>query len=399
MEKQTTQQIRNKFSDFWDEQGFAKRTSNSIVPPPNWQESLFIMSGFIRHWETVATTGFMAQPEYVCQPCIKLGFNYLDLNDMMAKDGFFTFFEQLSCAQANTGQKDIFKFVKNVWRFLTQELNLPTNKLHISVHQDQSLIYQAWLAAGVAKEQITFPDQFAFHLNLDSSNIHGFYSTISFDRGQEQSGYCGNSGCNINCDCDRFLELGDIGLIAIGDVVIIDHGLGLERIASACLDQKNTNSLPEIQQLTSAIHKLIPLDENELFVITDHLRSTTVIINSGIIPGNKQAGYSLRQLIRKILWLLLKFNKLERETVSILWQTATEILKKQLGYIDINSDKIVPVILAEYDQHLQMVERGKKTLRKFFKKRTSQQPLTDQEKKFLFETYGIPPELIPWTQE
>ena len=124
--------VRNEFIKYWISNGFVWVKPTSIIPSEYWVDTLFVNSGLIRYLEIVEREGYLYQSLTTCQPCIKLGSGKFSLDDMVLKDGYFTFFEQLTCG----GGEDvpIAEFIKYIWVYLESIAGLPKDKIYVGVH-------------------------------------------------------------------------------------------------------------------------------------------------------------------------------------------------------------------------------------------------------------------------
>jgi len=126
-----------------------------------------------------------------------------------------------------------------------------------------------------------------------------------------------NQPCHVNCDCGRFLEIGNNvfmeyikrnGTINKIDRRNVDFGGGLERIAMACSNEPDVFRIdlfiPIIKTIEILSGKTYGIDyknTSAMRIIADHLRSAIFLINDGVIPSNKTQGYFARRLIRRAI--------------------------------------------------------------------------------------------------
>lgn len=116
--------------------------------------------------------------------------------------------------------------------------------------------------------------------------------------------------CHPNCDCGRFLEIGnsvfmeyikkDDGSFEKLAQQNVDFGGGLERIAAASLNDANMFHIDLFATVISAIRAaaVTPNNRSEQ-IVADHIRASVFLISDGVIPSNKERGYMLRRLIRR----------------------------------------------------------------------------------------------------
>ena len=387
--------VRNEFIKYWISNGFVWVKPTSIIPSEYWVDTLFVNSGLIRYLEIVEREGYLYQSLTTCQPCIKLGSGKFSLDDMVLKDGYFTFFEQLTCG----GGEDvpIAEFIKYIWVYLESIAGLPKDKIYVGVHSSQSEVMKSWIDAGISSKNIIFPDEEAFELDLQSGRIYGVYSPFYYDRGETHPLACKTAECNINCSCGRFLELGDVGIVYKGKARIIDHGIGLERITAIARNLEKVNDIEVFQEIASILRKEIG-DKEELPVIlmmvVDYIRSAVILLLSGIKPGNKGRAYVLRAILRKTFLLFSKMKVLDCERIRSIILDSSKIIKNSPLFSEVDQETITRELKDELQKYEELIMRGRKVIRKFLQKRRKNESLDEEEMRFLYETYGLPAEIV-----
>ncbi|HEY5442531.1 MAG TPA: alanine--tRNA ligase-related protein, partial [Candidatus Saccharimonadales bacterium] len=115
--------------------------------------------------------------------------------------------------------------------------------------------------------------------------------------------------CHPNCDCGRFVEIGNNVLMEYKRAEKgfeplpkknIDFGGGLERIAMAAINSPDAFKIsvlwPIIRKLESLSGKNYDSHTESMRVIADHLRGAVFMAVDGVIPSNKEQGYVMRRL-------------------------------------------------------------------------------------------------------
>ena len=200
------------------------------------------------------------------------------------------------------------------WEFLTKELEIPADRLYISVYQDDDEAYDIWTkSVGIPEDHMVRlgkEDNFWEH----GSGPCGPCSEIYFDRGLKYG--CGKPTCGVGCDCDRFMEIWNLvfsqydsdgkGTYALLPKPNIDTGMGLERLAVVMQDVDN---LFEVDTVAAVLHHVERIsgkqyganekDDISIRVITDHIRATVFMASDGILPSNEGRGYVMRRLLRR----------------------------------------------------------------------------------------------------
>ena len=308
MQKLGLNEIREKYLTFFEGKEHLRLDSFSLVPE-NDPSILLINAGMTPLKPYF--TGELTPPSKritTCQKCIRT----LDIENVGRTSRHGTFFEMLG----NFSFGDYFKreAIAWAWEFITQTMEMPTDKLFISVYLDDDEAYAIWnKEIGIAEDHLVRlgkADNFWEH----GVGPCGPCSEIYFDCGVEAG--CGKSDCQVGCDCDRYVEFWNLVFTQFnrteeGDYISlpnpnIDTGMGLERLA--CVMQ-GVNSLFEVDTIQKVLAYICNLagatygashqTDVSLRVITDHIRSTTMLVSDGVIPSNEGRGYILRRLLRR----------------------------------------------------------------------------------------------------
>ena len=301
-------ELREKYLHFFETKDHLRLGSFPLVPKDD-PSLLLINSGMapMKKW-------FLGQEEpprhrvTTCQKCIRTP--DIERVGITARHG--TFFEMLG----NFSFQDYFKeeVIPWAWEFLTKDLEIPAEKLFISVYLDDDEAYDIWTKkVGIpADHMVRFgkEDNFWEH----GSGPCGPCSEIYYDRGPEHG--CGKPDCKVGCDCDRYMEIWNLvfsqydsdgnGHYERLPRPNIDTGMGLERLACVMQDVGN---LFEVDTVAAVLHHVERIsgktyganekDDISIRVITDHIRSTVFMVSDGILPSNEGRGYVLRRLLRR----------------------------------------------------------------------------------------------------
>lgn len=237
--------------------------------------------------------------------------------------------------------------------------------------------------------------------------------------------------CHVNCDCGRFLEIGNNVFMQYIKTESgfeqlpaknVDFGGGLERIAMAALNTPDIFALDVFDFAKSKIEELSgkKYDESkeitESFrVILDHLRAAVFLIGDGAIPSNKDQGYFTRRLIRRAIIHMRKLMGVEEFSIwsvhnqsngiSLIAKIGESFVKTyQSLYRNLIDDRIVDELRKEEAKFIKTLERGLKEFNKILKGfeiafEKQGKKITEISGKHafkLFDTYGFP---IEMTQE
>ena len=301
-------ELREKYLHYFEGKGHLRLGSFPLVPKDD-PSLLLINSGMapMKKW-------FLGQEEpprhrvTTCQKCIRTP--DIERVGITARHGCF--FEMLG----NFSFQDYFKkeVIPWAWEFLTKELEIPADRLYISVYQDDDEAYDIWIkSVGIPEDHMVRlgkEDNFWEH----GSGPCGPCSEIYFDRGLKYG--CGKPTCGVGCDCDRFMEIWNLvfsqydsdgkGTYALLPKPNIDTGMGLERLAVVMQDVDN---LFEVDTVAAVLHHVERIsgkqyganekDDISIRVITDHIRATVFMASDGILPSNEGRGYVMRRLLRR----------------------------------------------------------------------------------------------------
>ena len=207
--------------------------------------------------------------------------------------------------------------------------------------------------------------------------------------------------CHPNCDCGRFMEIGNNVFMAYRKVAEgkfeeleqknIDHGSGLERIAAARLNDPDVFKIslmwPIIEKLESLSGKKYESHTNAMRVIADHLRAATFLAVDGCVPSNKEQGYVMRRLIRRALVKAFDLG-IEQNFLEAIVPVIADLYHDDFPEVAEKRDEVIAVLVKEEKAFRQTIRKGLKQFEKF-----AEGGLTGEELFTLYDTYGFPVEL------
>ena len=314
--KMTSAEIRQSFLDFFREKGHALVPSSSLVPG-NDPTLLFTNAGMVQFKDV-----FLGQEQrpYTraasSQRCVRAGGKHNDLENVGYTARHHTFFEMLG----NFSFGDYFKreAIQYAWEYLTQRLQLPAEKLWVTIYQDDDEAADIWLKEiGVDPARFTRIGDKPGGKRYESDNFWSMGDTgpcgpcteIFYDHGPDIAG--GPPGTPEE-DGDRYIEIWNLVFMqynrdASGTMTplpkpSVDTGMGLERLA-AVLQQVHSNYeidlFRHLIQAVAELAKMTALDNSSLRVVADHIRSCAFLIVDGVLPSNEGRGYVLRRIVRR----------------------------------------------------------------------------------------------------
>ncbi|MBO5135756.1 MAG: alanine--tRNA ligase [Clostridia bacterium] len=402
MEKYGLNDIREKFLSFFESKGCLRLGSFPLIPK-NDASLLLINSGMapMKKW----FTGAEVPPKKrvtTCQKCIRTP--DIECVGKTARHG--TYFEMLG----NFSFGDYFKreAIHWGWEFLTEVMGLPADKLWITVYEEDDEAREIWLKEiGVPEERVVrLPKSENFWEH--GTGPCGPCSEIHIDRGEAYS--CGPD-CHFGDDCDRFMEVwnlvftqfdkdedGNYNRLANPN---IDTGMGLERLAAVIQGVDNLfevdtvqNIMKEISRIAGVEYKKDEKTDVSLRVITDHIRSTVMMVSDGVIPSNEGRGYVLRRLLRRAA----RHGKLLNIQGEFLYNIADNVIdESKQGYpeLDEKREYIKKVIKIEEEKFAKTIDNGIAILNDYIEKTKAdgKTVLSGEDAFKLNDTYGFPIDL------
>lgn len=403
MKRMSGSEIRERYLGFFESKGHKRLPSASLIPA-NDPSILWTAAGMVpfKPYFTGA-----AKPEVrratTCQKCLRTP----DIESVGRTARHHTFFEMLG----NFSFGDYFKreAISWAWEFVTKQLELPQDKLWITIYLDDDEAFDIW------HREIGVPESRIVRMGKDTNFWEigvgpcGPCSEIYIDLGEERG--CGSRECAVGCDCDRYLEIWNLVFIQFfrdegGNYSPlenkgIDTGMGLERVASVLQNVSSnfdTDIFREIMDFTAGeIGVKYGTDKDTdlgLKVIADHCRAVTFAVSDGALPSNEGRGYVLRRLLRRAV----RFGRLLGETEPFLFKVAGAIIRQMspaYPELEKNSEHILKVISTEEARFGETLSQGTEILNRLVQeaKAAGGTEITGSDAFKLYDTYGFPLEL------
>jgi len=301
-------ELREKFLSFFEGKEHLRLPSFPLLPQGD-QSLLLINSGMAPLKPYFS--GEVEPPRKrvtTCQKCIRTP----DIERVGKTSRHGTFFEMLG----NFSFGDYFKkeAMSWAWEFITKVLEIPVNRLYVSVYLEDDEAWDLWTKEiGVPEDRMVRLGKADNFWEIGMGPC-GPCSEIYFDRGEEHG--CDDPNCAPGCDCDRYVEFWNLVFTQFhndgeGNYTPlkqrnIDTGMGLERIACIMQGVNSLFDVDTVRNITTHISKIAGVEYGDsengdvsLRIITDHIRSTTMLICDGVMPSNEGRGYVLRRLLRR----------------------------------------------------------------------------------------------------
>jgi alanyl-tRNA synthetase len=391
--------IRDAFLKYFADKQHRALPSSSLVPS-NDPTLLFTNAGMVQFKDVLLGADQRDYNRAVSsQRCVRAGGKHNDLENVGYTARHHTFFEMLG----NFSFGDYFKreAIGYAWEFLTNVLELPKDRLWVTVHISDDEAADIWInEIGIDPNRLSRLDEDNFWQMGDTGPC-GPCTEIFWDHGDHIPG--GPPG-SPDDDLDRYIEIWNLVFMqferdAAGTMTplpkpSIDTGMGLERIAAVMQGVHNNYDIDLFQHLIKAAAGVTgckDLTENSLKVIADHIRSCAFLVVDGIEPSNEGRGYVLRRIIRRALRhghsLGAKgsfFFKLVDPLGEVMGEAYPELLQQ--------SDILSRVIKKEEEQFARTLDKGMGVLE------SALGDLVDSELPGelvfqLYDTYGFPTDL------
>ena len=394
-----TAEIREAFLSYFEAQGHTRVDSSSLVPGDD-PTLLFTNAGMNQFKEVFL--GLEQRPyqrAVTAQKCVRAGGKHNDLENVGYTARHHTFFEMLG----NFSFGDYFKreAIQFAWQFLTETLQLPAERLWVTVHISDDEAAQIWVdEIGVDPERLSRLDEDNFWQMGDTGPC-GPCSEVFYDHGSDVPG--GPPGSEDD-DLDRYIEIWNLVFMqynrdAQGELHAlpapsVDTGMGLERIAAVLQHVHSNYEIDLFTALISAVAKQLGASDTgdkSLRVIADHLRSTAFLIADGVMPGNEGRGYVLRRIIRRAIRHGNKlgakepfFAELVPELVAQMGDAYPQLVSQQSA--------ITSALRGEEEQFARTLDNGMAILEQALEQIADQTIPGDVIFK-LYDTYGFPVDL------
>ncbi|MGD8570497.1 MAG: alanine--tRNA ligase [Gammaproteobacteria bacterium] len=401
-------QIRDQFLRFFKERDHEVVPSSSLVPA-NDPTLLFTNAGMVQFKDVFLGIEQRSYNRAVSsQRCVRAGGKHNDLENVGYTARHHTFFEMLG----NFSFGDYFKrdAIHYAWDFLTNVMDLPPEKLWVTVYKDDDEAADVWL-----KEIKVDPKRFSRigdkpgGKRYESDNFWsmgdtgpcGPCSEIFYDHGPEIWG--GPPGTPEE-EGDRYIEIWNLVFMQYDRAAdgtmnplpkpSVDTGMGLERLAAVKQGVHNNYEIDLFENLikfTADMAGVKDLTDKSLRVIADHIRSTAFLITDGVVPSNEGRGYVLRRIIRRAIrhghQLGLRdafFYKLVKPLVDEMGAAYPELVKAQ--------GNVEKVIQQEEQRFAETLDQGMAILEDAISALKGKVIPGDTVFK-LYDTYGFPVDL------
>ncbi|MBT5640322.1 MAG: alanine--tRNA ligase [Rhodobiaceae bacterium] len=399
----TTNQVREKFLDFFKSNGHSIQDSGPLVPS-NDPTLLFTNAGMVQ-FKNFFTGLEIPNSSRVAtsQKCVRAGGKHNDLDNVGYTYRHHTFFEMLG----NFSFGDYFKetSIELAWNLITKEYGLSQDKLIFTVYESDTEAFDLWkkISGLNDKKIIKMPTNDNFW-SMGDTGPCGPCSEIFYDHGENISG--GPPGSKDE-DGDRFVEIWNLVFMQYEQInenkrvdlpnPSIDTGMGLERITAVMQGTHNNYKIDTfdsiINECCDQIKTKITEDNISSFrVIADHLRSTSFLIADGVLPSNEGRGYVLRRICRRAT----RHAELLGYSDPLLCQLVPKLINEMgsaFPELKRAESLIVETLRYEENNFRETLSRGLKILDNETKSYNNGDQISGEIAFKLYDTYGFPLDL------
>ncbi len=411
----TSHEIRNAFLKYFEERDHQIVSSSSLVPYDD-PTLLFTNAGMVQFKRAFLQEEKRPYTRAVSsQKCVRAGGKHNDLENVGITARHHTFFEMLG----NFSFGEYFKegAIEMGWDFLTRVLGLPKEQLWITIHQgDREMdlgpdeeARELWKKF-VPEDRIKAFSTKDNFWSMGDTGPCGPCSEITIDQGPDIG--CGRAECDLDCECDRFLELWNLvfmqynrdtnGTMTPLPKPSIDTGLGLERIAAVVQGVHSNYDtdlfqpiIAHIERVTAKRYGTSEKDDISIRVLADHARASAFLIGDGVLPEKEGRGYVLRRIMRRALRHGRKLG-----IKNAFFSNVVEVVIDVMGdaYSDLKEHRkfIQRVVRTEEESFSDILTRGLDLLRDEVEavKGRGDDALPGVVAFKLYDTYGFPVDLI-----
>lgn len=392
-------EIRQKFLEFFESHGHTIVASSPLVPG-NDPTLLFTNAGMVQFKDV-----FLGQDKrpYVravsSQRCVRAGGKHNDLENVGYTARHHTFFEMLG----NFSFGDYFKrnAIQFAWEFLTVTLQIPQEKLWVTVYAEDDEAADIWLnEVGIEPGRLTRIATNDNFWQMGETGPCGPCSEIFYDHGAEVTG--GPPG-TAEAEGDRYIEIWNLvfmqynrdsaGTLHPLPKPSVDTGMGLERISAVMQKVHSNYEIDLFQSLVKAAARVTnttDLNSNSLKVIADHIRACSFLITDGVIPGNEGRGYVLRRIIRRAIRHGYQLNQ-KQPFFYLLVEDLAKVMGEAYPELITAQERVVTTLKQEEERFAETLENGMQLLEAAL---LHQNRVLDGETVFrLYDTFGFPVDL------
>lgn len=399
--KPTMNELRESFLKFFEEKDHLRMESFPLVPQDD--DSLLLINAGMAPLKPYFT-GLKKPPKSrvtTCQKCIRT----LDIENVGKTSRHATFFEMLG----NFSFGDYFKeeIIPWAWEYMTQVLGLPKDRLYATVYEEDDEAYQIWATkTDIGEDRI-------FRLGKEDNFWEigvgpcGPCSEIHYDYGKGKQP-SNRAEFEAASEADETVEVWNLVFTQFDKdeegnynplpKPNIDTGMGLERLATIMQGVDSIFETDAIRAILAKAEEILgvfygrdPETDVSLRIITDHVKSSAMLISDGVLPSNEGRGYILRRLLRRAA----RHGRLLNHKEAFLGRLMPVVVDQYGGAyprLAESADYIEKIIALEEERFNQTIDAGMSVLKDYMAQTKGEVFSGDHAFK-LYDTYGFPLEL------
>lgn len=403
-------EVRTKYLNYFKSKGHVVLPSAPLVPE-NDPTTLFTGSGM---QPLVPYLLGKSHPEGSRLTNSQKCFRAMDIEEV-GDNRHTTFFEMLG----NWSLGDYFKKEQLgfAYEFFVNEIGIPKERLWVTCFEGDTALnlpkdtesFEIWKSLGMPEEHIRYYpakknwwSRAGEPANMPVGEPGGPDSEVFYEFEHIEHDPKFGAECHPNCDCGRFLEIGNSvfmqyiknadGSFGLLPKQNVDFGGGLERIVAVSNNQDDiflANHEPILSALEQLGGKKYADTVHAFRVVADHIKAAVFLIGDGVYPSNTDKGYFVRRLIRRAV----RYADLIGVTESALAQITHAVAgmyKNAYPELTEKAQEIEKTIQQEEERFRKTLARGIKELERF----AGAGSISSEDAFQLFTTYGFPLELI-----
>ena len=404
MKSMTTNEIRQLFLDYFQEQGHEIVASNSLVPQDD--PTLLLTNAGMNQFKDVFL-GIERRPynrATTAQKCMRVSGKHNDLENVGPSPRHHTFFEMLgNFSFGNYFKKEAIGFA---WQLLVDVLGMPLERLWFTVYEEDEEAERLWIEAGAAPQRVLRFGKKDNWWAMGETGPCGPCSEIHYYWGD----LAHQVATGVNKD-DEYLEIWNLvfmqfdakldGVLMPLPAPSVDTGAGLERLASILQGKDNNYDtdafvpiMNRIQQLAGQSDEQRQANLYRYRAIADHARACTFMIGDGVLPGNEGRQYVLRMILRRAA----RFGKLlgfDRPFLALVADTVIDEMGRHYTDLIAKRAYILQTITEEEDRFHRTLVNGLRILDTLMAKMREEggAEISGKDAFFLWDTYGFPVDL------
>lgn len=399
----TTEEIRNKFINYFVKNGHTHVPASPLIPH-NDPSLMFVNSGMVQFKNVFTEQESRNYKRAVTsQKSVRAGGKHNDLDNVGYTARHHTFFEMLG----NFSFGDYFKeeAIHYAWTLLTKDFGIAKHKLYATIYHtdDEAAIYWKKIA-GFSDDRIIKIKTTDNFWSMGDTGPCGPCSEIFYDHGDRISG--GLPG-TAEEGGDRYIEIWNMVFMQFEQIdkdtrielpkKSIDTGMGLERVAAVLQGVHDNYDIDLFRQIIDYSESIIKTKAkgDALFsyrVIADHIRSCSFLIADGIMPSNEGRGYVLRRIMRRAMRHAHQLGAKEPIMYKLL-PKLVELMGNIYPELKRGQEFISNILQQEEERFKTTLDRGLKLLEEETKMLTKGAILSGNVAFKLYDTYGFPLDL------